>query len=1190
MSAYALCLAAAVTLGNARFTPLTDRMVRCEWSADGTFEDRPSLTFVNREMPEVPFDWARRPDGGVCLKTARLTLEWTGGAFNETNLVVNGVAVLTKDEENLLGTKRTLDGERSLASVLPNMKLEGGLFSRRGVTVVDDTKTPLFVETDSHWRKWVEERPPRAEGSYRDLTVFAYGNDYKGGLGDYIKVAGRIPLPPRWAFGYWWSRYWLYTDTEIRELVDQMKSVDIPIDVFVIDMEWHDTWRIGDRPDLKDEFGQYWGWTGYTWNKRLFPNHKSTLKYLHDNGCKTALNLHPASGIQPVEACYDAFAKDYGWQGTNAVPYHGDEEKWATCYFKNVLAPMEAEGVDFWWLDWQQWRMSKDKPTLSNTFWLNHLFAAHSAERDGGTKRPFIYHRWGGLGSHRYQVGFSGDSKVAWSMLEVIPWFTATASNVGYGYWGHDIAGHMDPVDGSGLDGELFTRWLQSGVFTPIFKTHCAKDPRIERRIWKFPDHFFILREAIRLRYRLAPYIYTAAREAYDTGVSMCRPLYYDWPAEEAAYNVTNAYLFGDSILAATISKPMDKAKGVSEIDIWFPEGKWYDVSTGDLIDGGGVIRREYRIEDNPWFVKAGAIIPMYPDSVKNLAAPGTDDLVLFVAPGADVGECEIYEDDGDNPDYATNFRKTQVVREGARVTIAPRKGAYTLKFPLLAAPLSVKVNGAEIPWEYDAADLAVVVQTPPQDGVRKTVVELALPPDAQETSARLCGLKGEFARVDTLTEEFKSLLMPIHFAMNLPDSWQAYWQARAAIAADPANLAKHLADRDRAREAVLADIDRLSPKLPPDFVRRVRSFLNDTRFAWRGILLDEARHFFGKEAVKRILDGMAARHYSVFHWHLVDNQGWRIEIKRYPELTAVASMRNTDEWRRIRTEGWADPDVPFYGPYFYTQDDMREIVAYAAERGIAVVPEIEIPGHCRALLKARPSLQCANVAARLDETETGYRNAVVCVGSDETLKFYEGVLDEVCALFPSPVVHLGGDEVKTEFWQHCPRCQRRLRAEGLADEVALKGWLMRRLESYLAAKGRRVGVWDESLEDALSTNAVIFCWRGGDVARRAAEKGYDVVLCPEEYCYFDFPQGLADDPHAYHPRGGRAFQPLTVEKVRSFDPLAGIPAACRNRILGAQANNWTELTLDEPTLAWKLWPRATALAEVLLTKGGVSR
>ncbi len=653
--------------------------------------------------------------------------------------------------------------------------------------------------------------------------MLAYGHDYKGCLGDWARVAGRIPLPPRWAFGYWWSRYWLYTDAEIRELVTTMKSVGIPIDVFVIDMEWHETWRIGDRPDLRDEFDQRWGWTGYTWNRRLFPDPRATLEWLHREGCKVTLNLHPASGIQPVEECYAAFARDYGWKGTNAVPYHADEEKWADCYFKDVIGPLEDDGVDFWWLDWQQWKMSKDKPSLSNTFWLNHIFAAHAAERDGGAGRPMIYHRWGGLGSHRYQVGFSGDCKVSWGMLEAIPWFTATASNVGYGYWGHDIGGHTSPEKGDGRNGELYTRWLQSGVFTPIFKTHCTKNPAIERRIWKYPDHFIALREAMRLRYRLAPYIYTAAREAYDTGVSMCRPMYYDWPEEDAAYAVTNAYMFGNDILAATISRPMDKAKGLSEIDIWFPGGRWYDVSTGDILDGGRVLAREYKIDDNPWFVKAGAIIPMYPDSVRNLAKPGTDDLVLFFAPGADRGECEIYEDGGENGDYATNFTRTKVVRDGSRVTIAPRKGAYTLKFPLMAAPLGVTVNGVETKWGYDAAELAVVVNTPAQDGTRETVVELRLPADAAETSARLAGLKGELSFVDALTEEFKTELGKVVFA-NLPDSWQTYWQTRAAIAADPVNLTRHLKARDEALKDFFAnDLPRYERKFKPDFVARLR-------------------------------------------------------------------------------------------------------------------------------------------------------------------------------------------------------------------------------------------------------------------------------------------------------------------------------------------------------------------------------
>ena len=820
----ATALGGECRVGNARFTLLTERMVRCEWSPAGMFEDCPSLVFVNRETAPVDFKCERCGDG-VVVKTSRMTLEWTGGAFNSTNLIVNGVAALAEDTENLLGTQRTLDRKTCLADTLATM--EKGLLSRRGVTVVDDTATPLFVDSPSRWGKWVVER--HASQDYRDITVFAYGHDYKGCLGDYVKVAGRIPLPPRWAFGYWWSRYWLYTDREVRELVSQMKSVGVPLDVFILDMEWHETWDIGAREDLRDEAGQLWGWTGYTWNRRLFPDPSKTIRFLHDSGCKVALNLHPANGIQTVEDCYRAFARDYGWNGTNSIPFHADEEKWATCYFKDAIGPLEDDGVDFWWLDWQQWLMSKDKPSLNVTFWLNHLFAAHAADRG---LRPFIYHRWGGLGSHRYQVGFSGDTKVSWAMLEAIPWFTATAANVGYGYWGHDIGGNCHPDGSDGLDGELFTRWLQSAVFTPIFKTHSSKSPLIERRIWKYPEHFFALREAMRLRYRLVPYIYTAAREAYDTGVAICRPMYYDWPEEAAAYAVTNAYMFGNDILAATISRPMDKASGVSTLDLWLPPGKWYDVSTGELLEGGRMLRREYAIDDNPWFVKAGAIIPMYPDSVDNLGNVDTDDLVLFCAPGEEYGECEVYEDDGDNADYATNFRRTHVVREGNRVTIAPRKGAYTLKFPCLAAPVAVRVNGAQCNWEYDAGELAVVVKTPLQDGTRTTVVELDLPGDAKATAARLYGLKGVFRRIDAVTEELKVAMKSWHSARNLPDSWQTFWQTRAMIADSPERLAEHLRSREEAGAKFAAELDTLQAKFPPSLVERLRAVLPARRTA----------------------------------------------------------------------------------------------------------------------------------------------------------------------------------------------------------------------------------------------------------------------------------------------------------------------------------------------------------------------
>ncbi|MBO7683391.1 MAG: hypothetical protein J6T51_01545 [Kiritimatiellae bacterium] len=875
----AVCAAScAVVVGNteivgkARFTLLTDRMIRCEWSEDGSFEDRPSLTFVNRAMPPVKHTCTRTGDGAV-IETEKMRVEWKGGAFNEKNLFVSlgsrrgatlpPVAVLDDDKENLLGTMRTIDARSSIKDLLPRM--EKGVLSRRGVAVVDDTQKPLFVKGGDYWKEWVEERPRREKGAYRDLTVFAYGHDYKGCLGDYVKVAGRIPLPPRWAFGYWWSRFWNDTESDYRQAVRDMKSVGIPVDVCVIEMYWHENWDIAERPDMLQPLGgQMWGWGGYTWNKRYFPDPAGMFRFLHDEGLHAPLNMHPACGIPDCEDVFPRFAKDYGWKGKGIIPFRGDEERWAEIYFKDIIEPLEALGADCFWLDWQQWLMSKGKPTLSNTFWLNHLFATHDARRvrvnapyqpHGGAacnqaaKRPIIYHRWGGLGSHRYQIGFSGDGESSWRMLESIPWFTATASNVGYGYWGHDLGGHNRPQFKREENGELLTRWMQCGVFTPIFRTHSAKDSLLERRPWKYADHFFILRETYRLRYRLAPYIYTAARQAYDTGVCLCRPMYYDWPEEDAAYEAINQYMFGDDILVAPVTKPVDPVTKEAEVEVWLPKGTWYDVSRGEIVEGGHKLTRGYTVEETPWFVKAGAVIPMYPDSVNRLGNPGTDDMVLFCVPQAarrvEVNapyQTSIYEDGGDNADYATNYRRTAIRREGNRVTIAPRKGAYTLKFPLAAVPRVVKVNGKESAWEYDAEDLAVVVKTPPQDGTRETVVELVYSGGPRFVAASdgtkpvppvavLSGLKGEYTRVAALTDEFRLALAGRGWpkaAANLPTSWQVVWKTRDALAAHPADAQRLLAERDAAlKEFAEKDWPRLEKTFAPEFITRMRGYLH---------------------------------------------------------------------------------------------------------------------------------------------------------------------------------------------------------------------------------------------------------------------------------------------------------------------------------------------------------------------------
>ena len=838
----AVCAAScAVVVGNteivgkARFTLLTDRMIRCEWSEDGSFEDRPSLTFINRGMPPVKHTFTRKGDGAV-IETDGMRVEWKGGPFSADNLTVNGVSALEDDKENLLGTMRTIDARSSIKDLLPRM--EKGILSRRGVAVVDDSQKPLFVKGGDYWKEWVEERPRREKGAYRDLTVFAYGHDYKGCLGDYVKVAGRIPLPPRWAFGYWWSRFWNDTESDYRQVVREMNSVGIPVDVCVIEMYWHENWNIGDRPDVIQPLsGQKWGWGGYTWNRRYFPDPAGMFRFLHDEGLHAPLNMHPACGIPDCEDVFPRFAKDYGWKGKGIIPFRGDEERWAEVYFKDVIEPLEALGADFFWLDWQQWLMSKGKPTLSNTFWLNHLFATHDAERTrtGGAKRPIIYHRWGGLGSHRYQIGFSGDGESSWRMLEAIPWFTATASNVGYGYWGHDLGGHNRPQFGRDQNGELFTRWMQCGVFTPIFRTHPSKDSQAERRPWKYADHFFILREAYRLRYRLAPYIYTAARQAYDTGVCLCRPMYYDWPEEDAAYDAVNQYMFGDDILVAPVMKPVDPVSKEAEVEVWLPKGTWYDVSRGEMLEGGRKLTRGYTVEETPWFMKAGAVIPMYPDSVNRLGNPGTDDMVLFCVPAGTASvqqqddgnapfQTSIYEDGGDNADYATNYRRTVIRREGNRVTIAPRKGSYTLKFPLAAVPLAAKVNGKECAWEYDAEDMAVVVKTPPQDGTRETVVELINGQDARCPS--ISGLKGEHTRIAALTEDFRFALASRRgprYAANLPTSWQVVWKTRDAIAAHPAEAAKLLAEREAAvKEFAEKDWPRLKNTFTSEFCRKI--------------------------------------------------------------------------------------------------------------------------------------------------------------------------------------------------------------------------------------------------------------------------------------------------------------------------------------------------------------------------------
>jgi len=355
-------------------------------------------------------------------------------------------------------------------------------------------------------------------------------------------------------------------------------------------------------------------------------------------------------------------------------------------------------------------------------------------------------------------------------------------------------------------------------------------------------------------------------------------------------------------------------------------------------------------------------------------------------------------------------------------------------------------------------------------------------------------------------------------------------------------------------------------------------------RFKWRGLHFDDCRHFFGKEELKKTIDAMALHKLNILHWHLTEDQGWRIEIKKYPRLTEVGSVRPGSPKPVVLkspgcTDHWENNHIP-YGPYFYTQDDVKEIVEYAAKRHITVVPEIELPGHALAAIAAYPELGCTG--EQFDPWwHWGVSEHIFCGGNDKVIKFLEDVLDEVCELFPGPIVHIGGDEAPKKMWKTCPKCQARIKELGLNGEEGLQGWMTDHFTKYLAAKGKRAVGWDEVLDGDPGKETIIMSWRGPQGGINAAARGNDAVMCPVDPCYIDNPQGLADDPYEYINYGFQA----TLERCYNFNPTAGIPENQTMHILGGQGNNWTEYTWNGSEYEWKMWPRMSALAECFWTQ-----
>ena len=699
---------AAVVAGECyRFTVLTPRIVRMEYAPDGEFEDRPSQTVWYRDRP-VP-DFAVREQGDrLVIETDALRIEYAAGEpFGPETLSATvhdtGVTWTYGDEDdgNMGGTVRTLD------RVEGSIPLEDGLLGGDGWTVLDDTDTLVFDDDG-----WVT--PREASERYEDVYLLGYGRQYLDCLEDFQAISGDVPMVPRWALGNWWSRYEDYSADDFRALMERFEAEDLPLSVCVIDMDWH----VVDNP-------YHGGWTGWTWNRDLFPDPGGFTEWLHDAGLKTTLNIHPAEGVYPHEAQYEPLAEHMGIDPASEQPigFDASDPQFLRGYFDHVIDHLEDEtGVDFWWIDWQQWEESPEMDGLDPLWALNHL---HALDRTRDGRRPFILSRWGGLGGHRYPVGFSGDAFVSWDSLAFQPYLTSTGSNVDFGWWSHDIGGHFG---GSGTRdgfGELYARWAQFGALSPINRIHTGNIDYIDKRPWRFPPTVRErIGESLRFRHAVLPYVYTMAWHNHDRGVPLVRPMYYHHPETELAYHTPQQYYFGDSLLAAPYTEPRADDTNRSRQTVWLPDGEWYDFHEGRRYPEG-IYARYGDLGDVPLYAKAGAIVPLDADpGFGETDAPETLRVVAF--PGAD-GEFELYEDDGTSREYLDGEYATTALAQrydGSTLefTVDPAEGAtehvpetrdLELCFRGLRESVTVTVDGETVEHDYHTETSTVVVTVP---------------------------------------------------------------------------------------------------------------------------------------------------------------------------------------------------------------------------------------------------------------------------------------------------------------------------------------------------------------------------------------------------------------------------------------------------------------------------------------------
>ena len=609
-----------------RFTVLSPRVIRMEYSPSGVFTDNPSELVWYRDLPNAKFK-TNEVGNTLEIMTDYFHLTYT----KEQPFAGNKVNPSANLKVDLLNTDRSwYFGHPEVRNFgLPQTTLEGvnikqkGLYSADGIASIDDSNTKVFNEDGTVSSRGGEEI---------DIYLFMYNKDYEEALQDYYKLTGYPALVPRYALGNWWSRNNDYDDLKLKELVDNFEKKEIPLSIVVLDKDWHKR-AYSKKQHLK---------TGFTFNGEYFKNPVAMINYLHDKSIRLGLNVDPTEGFYNIDTNY-AEALKYLEQQDGKIPFNVYDPKVIDVYLKLFIHPLDEMGIDFFWLD------AFDKDKLSEDSLLKH-YQFYDMMRDY-KRRPMVLAKNTLIAPHRYPVLYSGKSVVSWETLKEVTKHNIKSFNNGANMWAHDIGGYFKGTE----DSELYTRFVQLGCFSPILKFGADKGKYYKREPWRWDiKTYTIVKNYLTLRHRLIPYIYSEVYKYHKFGTPLIKPLYYTNPDFYDDVLYSNEYYFGGGLFVCPITTKKDYVMDRSVHNFYIPEGTWYDFVTGKKFPGGKNYISFFRDEEYPVFAKAGAIIPMGRNEKLNDTTPPVN-MEIDIFPGKS-NSYTLFEDDGESDLYRKDF------------------------------------------------------------------------------------------------------------------------------------------------------------------------------------------------------------------------------------------------------------------------------------------------------------------------------------------------------------------------------------------------------------------------------------------------------------------------------------------------------------------------------------------------------